>query len=69
MPLIVFRESGITGGIFDPGVSDLFIHEFPNVKKNAQKLYVVARNDRKAIKGIVKKWAVDVHANFYEEFK
>lgn len=29
LPLIVFRQRGITGGIFDHGVSNLFIQELP----------------------------------------
>jgi hypothetical protein len=28
-PLLVFREEGIEGGIFDNGVSDLFIQQMP----------------------------------------
>src|SRR2546429_6450159 len=33
-PLLVFRERYISGGIFDNGVSDLFIHEMPPGKIN-----------------------------------
>jgi hypothetical protein len=29
LPLLVFRDDGITGGIFDPGVSEVFIHPMP----------------------------------------
>jgi hypothetical protein len=29
LPTLVFREDGITGGIFDTGVSDVFIHPMP----------------------------------------
>jgi hypothetical protein len=28
MPMLVFAESGVNGGIFDPGVGNIFIHEF-----------------------------------------
>jgi hypothetical protein len=28
-PLLVFREPGITGGVFDPGVSDVFVNDMP----------------------------------------
>jgi hypothetical protein len=30
LPLVVLREEGITGGIFDAGVSDVFVHTMPN---------------------------------------
>jgi hypothetical protein len=29
LSVLVFREDGITGGIFDTGVSDVFIHPMP----------------------------------------
>ena len=30
LPLMIFREKGVTGGVFDNGVSDLFIHNTPD---------------------------------------
>src|SRR6478672_11786927 len=29
-PLLVFREDGISGGVFDPGVSDVFVQKMPD---------------------------------------
>lgn len=29
LPLFVLRQNGITGGIFDEGASDVFVHEMP----------------------------------------
>jgi hypothetical protein len=29
LPLMVFREDGISGGVFDPGVTDVFVHKLP----------------------------------------
>lgn len=29
LPLIVFREDGISGGVFDHGVTDVFVHKLP----------------------------------------
>jgi hypothetical protein len=29
LPLLVFREDGVSGGIFDNGVTDAFIHRMP----------------------------------------
>lgn len=31
LPLLIFREDGIEGGIFDPGVTDVFIHYMPDI--------------------------------------
>jgi len=32
LPVLVFRENGISGGIFDEGVTDVFIHKMPTVQ-------------------------------------
>lgn len=29
LPLLVFREEGISGGVFDDGVTDVFVHRMP----------------------------------------
>lgn len=29
LPLLVFREEGIVGGVFDDGVTDVFVHPMP----------------------------------------
>jgi len=34
LPLLIFREPGITGGIFDAGVTDVFIHHMPTSAGN-----------------------------------
>jgi len=57
VPLLVFRESGITGGVFDNGVTDLFVHPLP--KPNAEYL------ERKALRGVFQKWTADVRAHYY----
>ncbi len=59
LPLLVFREDGISGGIFDNGVTDLFIHQIPKKK--------LGRQERKVIKEVIHKWARKVHAHYYEE--
>jgi hypothetical protein len=57
VPLLVFREQGISGGIFDNGVTDVFIHEMPIGKLSASK--------RKGLREIVRKWAAEVHTQYY----
>jgi hypothetical protein len=29
LPLLIFRERGVTGGVFDNGVTDVFVHDLP----------------------------------------
>ena len=37
LPLLVFRENGISGGIFDSGVTDVFVHRMPPPNITAEK--------------------------------
>ncbi|MBL0071460.1 MAG: hypothetical protein IPP34_06475 [Bacteroidetes bacterium] len=36
LPLLIFKENRVTGGVFDNGISDAFVHTFPD-KLTAQK--------------------------------
>jgi len=36
LPLLVFREAGISGGVFDHGVTDVFIHRMPTASISPQ---------------------------------
>jgi hypothetical protein len=56
-PLLVFREQGVLGGVFDNGVTDLFVHDMPTAKTN--------RPQRKAIREVFVKWAVEVQQHYY----
>lgn len=51
-PLLVFRDKGVSGGVFDNGVTDLFVHQMPVAKPN--------KSQRKAIREIFAKWAAEV---------
>jgi hypothetical protein len=57
LPILIFRERGIEGGVFDPGVSDVFIHEMP------------APTDTKARKeglsDVFLKWQAEVRRQYY----
>lgn len=59
LPLLVFREDGVAGGIFDNGVSDLFVQNLPIGRSH--------KRDRKVIKEVIRKWSVRVHSHYYEE--
>jgi hypothetical protein len=53
-PLLVFREEGIAGGVFDPGVTDVFVHRMPNVK-----------GDKSELREIFLKWRDKVGSIYY----
>jgi hypothetical protein len=38
IPLLIFKEDGIEGGVFDYGITDVFIHKMPPVKPPKEKL-------------------------------
>jgi hypothetical protein len=59
VPLLIFREKNISGGIFDNGVSTLFIHELEIGKLNKQQ--------RKSLREVIRKFAADAHLNYYRK--
>lgn len=54
IPLLVFKENGIEGGIFDIGTSDLFIHQIPT-----SDLYM------SELKEVMLKWYSVVNIKYY----
>ncbi len=59
VPMLVFRESGISGGVFDKGVTDLFIHTMPPPDAEY--------NEGRALRAVFQKWAAQVRAHYYGE--
>lgn len=57
LPLLIFKEAGIEGGVFDPGVTDVFIHPMPTASDNS------SRKD--ALSDVFLKWQADVRAHYY----
>lgn len=58
LPLLIFREKGLEGGVFDRGVSDVFIHDMPAPGDNAA---------RKAGLGdVFLKWQAEVRRHYYD---
>ncbi|HUZ39229.1 MAG TPA: hypothetical protein VMV17_23145 [Streptosporangiaceae bacterium] len=53
LPLLIFRESGISGGIFDIGVTDVFIHPMP------------ADGSNDGLNDVFLKWQANVRAQYY----
>ncbi len=58
LPLLIFREPQITGGVFDIGVTDVFIHKMPSPEISATEL--------DNLKEVVLKWYAKTSAHYYE---
>jgi hypothetical protein len=58
LPLLIFREPQITGGVFDNGVTDVFIHKMPAPKLSAK--------DLESLKEVVLKWYAKTSARYFE---
>jgi hypothetical protein len=57
LPLLVFREEGITGGVFDEGVTDVFVHPMPAAGMSSHK--------KKSLTGVFQKWQAGVRNVYY----
>jgi hypothetical protein len=58
VPLLIFRETGVSGGVFDNGVTDVFIHPTPEPK--------ITVEDRLSLKEVFLKWYAKASARYYE---
>lgn len=54
-----FREDGITGGIFDNGVSDVFVHPIPSPD--------ITGTAKAALKQVFQRWAGKVREHYYDD--
>ncbi len=59
LPLLVFKESGVCGGVFDKGVTDLFIHDFPALP--------IARKEMDGLSEVFLNWHASVRRCYYSE--
>jgi hypothetical protein len=59
LPLLVFREPRIEGGIFDPGVTDVFVHQMPDTKMNP--------SNRDGLREVFLKWQARVREHYYRD--
>ena len=58
VPLLVFKEETISGGVFDLGVSDVFIHRMPYAK--------MPPAERAAVAAVFLKWQARVSLLYYQ---
>ena len=59
LPMLVFREPSISGGIFDTGVTDAFIHTMPEAN--------LSKSERTALQDVFLKWQSNVRRHYYGE--
>jgi hypothetical protein len=59
LPILVFHEEGISGGIFDAGASGVFVHKMPSVKEINSKT--------PSFSDVILKWQAEVRANYYRD--
>jgi hypothetical protein len=57
LPILIFREKGIDGGVFDPGVTDVFIHQMPTPADTKAR--------KEALGDVFLKWQAEVRRNYY----
>jgi len=59
LPILIFKEKGITGGVFDQGVTDVFVHRMPTPS--------ALKNDNESIREVFLRWQGRVRAHYYAE--
>lgn len=57
LPLLIFREEPMTGGVFDEGVTDVFIHNMPAGDIKGANL--------EAFREVLLKWSARVREHYY----
>lgn len=57
LPLLIFRENNISGGVFDTGVTDVFIHKMPSPTINTK--------GRNSVKEVFLKWYAKISLHYY----
>ena len=59
LPLIVFREDRVAGGVFDAGVTDVFIHTMPLGRLSAA--------NKRALREVFLNWQRRVRSHYYDD--
>jgi hypothetical protein len=57
LPLLIFREESISGGVFDAGVTDVYVHNMPPA--------VLSKDDKDSLKEVLLKWYGRVSARHF----
>lgn len=57
LPILIFREEGIRGGVFDIGTSEIFIHRMPTPQ--------MEKSAHDSLEMVFRKWSSKVYAHYY----
>lgn len=57
LPLLIFKEQGINGGVFDPGVTDVFVHNLPKAD--------MEKDEEESFRAVFLKWQAKVREFYY----
>jgi hypothetical protein len=57
LPLIVFMEEGISGGVFDTGVTDVYLHKMPMGR--------LTKDNKTALREVFLNWQRKVRSHYY----
>lgn len=57
LPLLVFADEGLSGGVFDPGVTDVFIHRMPGPTTSS--------SAKRALAAVFQRWQAAVRTHYY----
>ncbi|MES9903768.1 MAG: hypothetical protein ABW168_13970 [Sedimenticola sp.] len=58
LPLLIFREAEVFGGVFDVGTTEVFVHTMPPSRPTKKKL--------EELKQVFLKWQAEVQRNYHE---
>jgi hypothetical protein len=57
LPLLIFKENGVAGGVFDNGVTDIFVQNMPPAVKR--------REDNDELRELILRWQARVREHYY----
>jgi hypothetical protein len=59
LPLMIFREEGVVGGVFDNGVTDVFVHQMPDPGVKVDP----------GLREVVRNWTARVRQHYYRGWR
>ncbi len=59
LPLLIFRENEVFGGVFDVGTTEVFVHDIPPHNPTKQQ--------KAELKEVFLKWYAEVSSHYYKE--
>jgi len=60
LPILIFVEKGISGGVFDPGITDVYVHKMPSP--------TMSPKDRGDLDMVFQNWEAEVRRHYYHEW-